>query len=73
MESKLSYESICTLIGRIVLENHAKHESFGHSFADLQNKCNTYQQRIAQLESQIIALQNRLGNDNEAASERVTN
>ena len=54
-ENGLSYESVCSLVGRIILDNHARMEELGRSLANMQEQLNTALQENQQLKRRLAS------------------
>jgi hypothetical protein len=49
----MSYDSICMLVGRLVLQSHIQNEQLGKTITDLQNALNVEREKSLRLSEEL--------------------
>lgn len=74
-ETTLSYDTICMLIGKLILQQHFQIEQIGKSLAEVQKRYNDEHEQVIVLRQELNRLRNLPGlslND-DAAGKRTNN
>jgi septal ring factor EnvC (AmiA/AmiB activator) len=67
----LSYESICTLVGRLILQHHLQIEQLGKNISQAQKSQNEARDELAKLRAENARLKHELEQYNDSSGKRV--